>query len=101
MKKIYNIWIDPRYIIGCGDLLQKTPTDPVARMYRSAKIYFEVYTRYYAVTVSTDDLSFLGEREKESQGEYEKIRNAWVELRDHLQASSLGDDPDLYLTKEE
>lgn len=101
-KRLYNVTIDLNYVVGCGPLMSKQPSDQVSAMlYRRQCFYFELYTRGYIITVSTDWLSFLDEADKEkSTVEYEKLKAAYDVLLTHLEGGPDLDDPDLFTTKE-
>ena len=81
MKQFYNVLIDKGEIIGVGPFMQKRPTDPaMAMLYREAVFQFDVYTRHYIITVSTDWLKFTPDSKDASNVEYEKIKAVWEEL---------------------
>ncbi len=88
MLKLYNILIDKKLIKGVGPLMQKLPSDKVqATLYREAKFYFEVYTRNYVLTVSTDWLSFNPDKKDASTDEYEKFKEVWLKLWNDLEVA--------------
>lgn len=81
---VYNVVIDTKVIVGIGPLLRIRRNDPHAMAYNELSFKFELYTQHYPITIATDPLSFDGTSKESSKLEYERIREAWDDLKSRL-----------------
>ena len=78
--KVFNVFIDTDIIVGIGPLLRIQRNDIHAAAYNELTFRFDLYTKYYTISVTTDLLAFPGKGSSthtDSVNEYSRIRSAW------------------------
>lgn len=86
---IYNVTIDTDIIVGVGPLMRiQRVNDPLAMVHQQATYKFDIFTKHYILSISTDTLSFFGgpgsSQYEDSKRDYSCIKAAWELLRNNM-----------------